>query len=155
MYMYNFEPYLSIDTDTMLVADESLRGIYLPVCREPADCHRRCVLLVHTTRAGSAGGHFSAVVGAPNIVSGTSSSGGSSSSGGGGGGDNVPEASLVPLCDKRGRLLPLRYAFFDDKEGLKLMNDEGKRAFLFKLVSNLKINFIITYMLIGQLLRRS
>lgn len=100
------------------ITEQSLRGIYLPVCREPRACHRRCLLLLHTTRAASAGGHFTAIVGPPS-GGGTDSS--SSSSGGGG----IPKRSLVPLCDRSGRLLPLKYAFFDEKQGMKLMEDEG------------------------------
>jgi hypothetical protein len=71
-------------------------------------------MLVHSTRPGSAGGHFSAVIGVGGPSGGTCI-----------GGNNVPDASLVPLCDGHGRLLPLRYSFFDETDGLKLMNDEG------------------------------
>lgn len=43
--------------------DQSMRGIYLPVLREPRECHRRSISILHSTLAKGTGGHFSALIG--------------------------------------------------------------------------------------------
>lgn len=42
---------------------QSMRGIYLPVLRRREECHKRCILLVHSASAKGIGGHFTPLIG--------------------------------------------------------------------------------------------